>query len=243
VVPTTTNDVAYPVQLRLCNEFAAQRGCSTSDVKTVQSYGPLGGRLGDITSTTNGMEITWTISGSSNGDPASLRISVDGEAAQVVQLPGPGAFSVQRGVTATDFDQNHRIQVWLFDTAPGGRGEDYGELTSQSGPPPPPRVLVGRGAPCQDGTPNPCQRPGETLWGPCTEASCNRIIVHPLDFRSASVDCRVTAAADRRFLFVGEREPNLPTGSPTQVGWFTNGSLVQITCTAGGQSATGAVAW
>lgn len=244
LVPTPSNSTSYPVQLRMCNEDFARVGCTYSDTRTVQSYGPLGGHLADITSTTSGMQISWTISGTSNGDPASLRISVDGGAAEVVDLPGPGAFSMQRSITATDYDQAHRIEVSLFDSSPAGRGEDYVELTSRSGPPPPPQVLVGRGRACQDGTSNPCVRSANDMWGPCEEAACSKLIVHPIDFRTNTVDCRVSQAQDVvRFGFVGESEPNVVTGSPFPVGWFTNGSYIQITCTGGGQTASGAVAW
>ena len=35
-VPTPSNESPSSVQLRMCNELATQRGCSSTDVRTVQ---------------------------------------------------------------------------------------------------------------------------------------------------------------------------------------------------------------
>ncbi len=71
VVPTSTNEGPHQVQLRMCNESAAAGGCSLSDARTAQSYGPLrSSHLRQPTASVNGLNVVWTISGTSNGDAA-----------------------------------------------------------------------------------------------------------------------------------------------------------------------------
>ena len=100
LVRTFGNAAAYPVQLRMCNENAAAVGCSHSDVKTVQSYGPLRDEhLNPVTSVVEGRNVTWTISGTSNGDAGPHRHHDRRRAARRSgPRPRSGAFSFTRTV-------------------------------------------------------------------------------------------------------------------------------------------------
>jgi hypothetical protein len=245
-VPVPGNEQQWPVALRVCNEHAPQ-GCTTSTVQAVQSYGPLSGALDDLApATVNGKTLTWTITGTNNGNPSVLEVSVNGGAPDVFRPGGPGRFSFQKSFTASDYQENATISVRLYDDDPGGRGEDRSSRTDRSGDPPPPQVLVGRGNACNDGDAdlaNNCQRGPGDIWGPCTEASCSKLVIHPINWwKVDKVTCDITNAARLEFRFVGERQ-TVSTGVPTTVDWFTNGSLIEITCTGGGQAASGVVAW
>ena len=125
LVRTGSNDTAYPVVMRMCNEFAAKVGCSTSEQAVVQTYGSLRPEhLNDPTAVVDGLNVTWTITGTSNGDAALIAISIDGGAEEVVAAPGgPGAFQFTRSVTVADYNRRTNIAVRLFDDAPGNRGE------------------------------------------------------------------------------------------------------------------------
>ncbi len=77
-ISTPSNEQPYPVQLRVCNE-KAPAGCTLSAVQNVQSYGRLDGMLSDIGApAVNGKSVTWTVTGSSNGDSAQLAVRVNG---------------------------------------------------------------------------------------------------------------------------------------------------------------------
>ena len=120
-----SNEQPYPVQLRVCNE-KAPAGCTLSGQQNVQSYGRLEGMLNDIGApTVNGKDVTWTVTGSSNGDAGMLVYSINGGAAQTIALSGVGAFSQSITGSTADFAQNIRLEVWLRDNAPAGRGESY----------------------------------------------------------------------------------------------------------------------
>ena len=148
LVNTPSNSTAYPVQMRLCNEKAATVGCSFSDPKAVQTYGPLVNQLNPVTAQVDGLNVTWTISGTSNGDAAFVGVSIDGGAEQAFPQGGPGAFSFARTVTLAEYQKRTDIRVRLYDDNPAGRGESVVAGTSASGPPPPPTVSLSKGERC-----------------------------------------------------------------------------------------------
>ncbi len=195
-VPTPGNERAYPVQLRVCNE-KAPAGCTVSSQQNAQSYGPLGGRLNEIgLAGINGKNVTWTITGTSNGDPAQLGVRINGGAEQVIDLGGVGTFSVPISTTTENYAEGATIEVTLRDPSPGGRGTDYKRRTDVSGQPPPPSVTVVRGPSCSDldGS-NPCQQsPREPL---CIEASCARVklVIRGL-LLGDGLTCKVGNSAD-----------------------------------------------
>lgn len=174
-ISTPGNEQPYVVQLRVCNE-KAPAGCTLSGQQNVQTYGRLDGMLNGIGSpTVDGKTLTWTISGSSNGDPAQLAIRVnDNGSTQLVDLNTVGGFSQTFSTTTNNFDEAVNLFVTLQDPAPAGRGfATQQRIGDRSGPPPQPVIGVSRGASCTDGDvdlENNCwDGPPET---PCTQASC-----------------------------------------------------------------------
>ncbi|WP_210439941.1 Ig-like domain-containing protein [Nocardioides xinjiangensis] len=170
---TPSNEQPYPVQLRVCNEDAPV-GCTLSGQQNVQTYGRLDGMLDDVgPGRVNGRTVTWTITGTSNGNPSIVEVQVDGGAPELFRPGGPGRFSFEKTYTASGYNQNATISVRLYDDDPGGRGEDRSSRTDRSGPPPAPAIGVSRGAACTDGDLDA----GNDCWDgpperPCDTASC-----------------------------------------------------------------------
>jgi hypothetical protein len=190
-VTTPSNQQPYQVQLRVCNEDAPA-GCTLSAVQNVQTYGRLDGMLNDIGApTVYGRDLTWTITGSTNGDPAELAIRINGGPEQVVTLNTVGAFSHPFSATAGDYDVVMRIEVRLRDPAPS-RGEAYQSRADTSGPPPPPSVRIGKAA-CNDtegSTAPDCQQ--NSGQPACTAASCAFVVLQVSGLRlGESVSCEV----------------------------------------------------
>lgn len=173
-IQVQSNEQSYPVQLRVCNE-KAPAGCTLSGQQYVQTYGRLDGMLNDIGEpVVSGKSVTWTITGTSNGDPAQLAIRINGGSAQLVDLGGVGAFSQSFTYTTDAFDAAVRIDVTLQDPSPGGRGQASKGRTDVSGAPPAPGVRIAKD-PCSDaeGSTNPCkQNNGQET---CVEATCARV--------------------------------------------------------------------
>ncbi len=174
LVSTPGNNAPYSVQMRMCNEHAARVGCSTSEPKSVQTYGPLTrAHLNDVSPSVNGLTVTWTISGTSNGDAAAVGIKVDGGVEQVRPQSGPGPFSFTHVVTVDDYNKRTSIEVRLFDDSPANRGQAvvYGQV--DSGDPPPPSFTISKGAQCStaaDAATN-CHSV-DSSGGSCEEPSC-----------------------------------------------------------------------
>lgn len=189
-VPTPGNEQAYPVHLRVCNEDAPV-GCTLSGQQNAQSYGRLDGMLSDIPAPViNGKTLTWTISGSSNGDPGELAIRLNGGAEQVIALSGAGAFNQPYTTTTTNFEENVTISVTLRDSSPGNRGSDSSSRNDTSGSPPAPVVGVGR-SPCNDtaGSEGPaCSIKGNPVG--CTDATCGFLTITTVDM-NRSFGCEI----------------------------------------------------
>jgi len=185
-VPTASNEQPYQVQLRVCNE-KAPAGCTLSAIQTVQTYGPLNNSLNDVaTAAVNGADMTWTISGTSNGNPAELAIKVDGGQETVIPLNGVGGFSVPFSTRARDWEIDVTIEVTLRDPSPGNRGTDYSRNTTRSGPPPPPTVRSFR-SPCNDANSSPlpaCTGKTDLPVVGCQLASCGFLVVMTQDLRN-----------------------------------------------------------
>ncbi|MDT0185546.1 fibronectin type III domain-containing protein [Microbacterium sp. ARD31] len=184
--PVPSNEQPYPVQLRVCNENAPA-GCTLSGQQNVQTYGPLGGMLDDVGApTVNGKSLTWTITGSSNGDPAVLDISVDGRVAQTVNLTGVGRFSQSFTASTANFEQDISLSVTLRDTSPGNRGTDSSSRRDQSGPPPAPAITIARKA-CNDSSDSAAPactfkgNPQGPLLSGCTDATCGFLVIGTTD--------------------------------------------------------------
>ena len=129
-----SNESDYAVSLRVCNENAARVGCRTATPKRCRptdrwrrhtSTGQLPGRR---------THVSWTISGTANGDAAVVGISIDGGAEQFVPQGGRRSFSFTQHRARFDYNTPTNIHVRLFDDNPGGRGEaiDYEQTRSGS---------------------------------------------------------------------------------------------------------------
>jgi hypothetical protein len=198
----------------------------------------------------NGKDLTWTVSGSSNGDPAQLVVRINGGAAQVIDLGSVGSFSLPISATASDYDQDMRIDVTLQDPSPGGRGTSSKSRSDRSGPPPPPVVAVGRGKPCNDDPTygrEACQRGAEDTFRSCTDETCSRIRLGLYGWdnwtSNGKVSCRVVNHPNNWFL--GE-VGTLDVPFEDNVGWYSPGGYVQIACRGnkfGSPEFYGAVQW
>ncbi|WP_374454892.1 Ig-like domain-containing protein [Nocardioides sp.] len=185
-IPVPSNEQPYPIQLRVCNENAPA-GCTLSGQQNVQTYGRLDGMLADVgPAAVNGLNLTWTITGTSNGNPAELAISINGGAEDVIQLGPVGAFSQSYSTTAGGYDTDVSIRVTLRDSNPGNRGSDSSFRTDRSGPPPPPRIHAYR-SPCSD-DPNSqlqaCSVKNPVEGVGCKAAFCGFLVVITEDLRS-----------------------------------------------------------
>lgn len=161
------NDRPYPVQLQVCNEDAPA-GCTVSQPQSVQAYGRLDNMLDDIGApVVNGKSVTWTVTGSSNGDAAQLRYRINGGADQYIDLTDVGTFSRAITGTTADYAQDIKLDVWLQDSAPAGRGGDFASATATSDAPQP-GVAVSQGAHCRDDD----ERADNNCWDPPVKPSC-----------------------------------------------------------------------
>jgi hypothetical protein len=177
-IQVPSNEQPYPVQLRVCNEDAPA-GCTLSAQQGVQSYGRLEGMLNEIPDpVVNGRTITWTVSGSSNGDPAQLAYWFNGVEQPTINLTHVGAFSQSMSITTQDFAEEVRLEVRLRDSSPAGRGESYQDDRATSDVPQPGVSVVKRAA-CRDDDEvleNNCwQGGGPANPPPCERESCGFI--------------------------------------------------------------------
>jgi hypothetical protein len=230
VVSTPGNGTPAQVQLRMCNEFAAQGGCTSSDTKVVQTYGPLrSSHLYSVTPVVNGKDVQWTIRGTSNGDAALLGISVDGGAEQVVSTGTVGEFTIGHGVTVSDYNTRTSIRVRLFDDSPGGRGETTTGADTTSGDPPPPTVSIYKQRSCNDGDANPdndCSNLGALG---CTNDRCGFMGIRVEGARE-NFGCLVTKSTSNQNLY--EYQANMSNGE-TVTDWVFDAGYIEVTCEAG----------
>ena len=184
-----SNEQPYPVQLRVCNE-KAPTGCTLSGVQNVQSYGRLEGMLSGISDpSVSGKTLTWSITGTSNGDPGELAVSINGGAAQVIPLSAVGAFNVPFSTTTADFEEDVSITVTLRDSSPGTRGSDTLSRRDTSGPPPAPAITLSRNA-CSD-DPLKTDVADCSSAPPCLAATCGFLVISTADMTRA-YECVVT---------------------------------------------------
>jgi hypothetical protein len=231
-IPTPGNEQPYAVQLRVCNEDAPV-GCTLSGVQNVQTYGPLSGTPLTIQPSVSGRSVQWTISGSSNGDPAVVAYQVRnrGESASAIQTyrpTGVGAFSFTTpAFNTTNFSQEQEIFVTVYDDAPGNRGEREGSQKATSGPPPAPELAIGRGARCQDDNADQpaCAQPFETK---CTVDSCAYVVL-TVRFADGAPQTRWSCDFDQ---FDPRRDPSGEGNFSDQVPpYYASGDRVSGRCT------------
>ena len=240
------NEQSFAVQLRVCNE-KAPAGCTLSAQQSVQSYGPLAGRLNDIVvAAVNGRDITWNISGTSNGDAAQIAVRVDGGAEQVIDLNGAGTFSVPFSSAAAGYRQYVTIEVTLRDVSPAGRGTAAKVLTTRSGEPPVPSLAVSRGRLCNDGdadTQNNCAQ--VSIMPPCTSTSCGYVHYNVSGFLD-DFRCTVSSPEDPGRWNAQKLDHAAGSSVDEETSWYYGSGTVAVTCTAYGgyqQQVTTSIAW
>ncbi|MBD3924932.1 fibronectin type III domain-containing protein [Nocardioides cavernae] len=227
------NEQPYQVQLRVCNEDAPA-GCTLSGVQNVQTYGRLDGMLNDLGApAVSGKTVTWTVTGSSNGDPAQLVYRINGGGDQVRDLAGVGSFSEAISITTDDFAQDVNLQVWLRDPSPGGRGEAYKSQSARSGVPEP-GVSAGKGLVCNDGDADPGNNCAKGNDPPCDVATCGFVEVTVSGFYE-SVRCGVNNDQfPNRFGSEIDFGPTF-SGSATQLSpWYYPSGNVTVRCVGRG---------
>lgn len=196
VVSTPTNEGPVEVQLRMCNEHAGDGACSHSDVKTGQSYGPLrSSHLGQPSVTSvSGKTIDFSVSGTGNGRPVRLAVSVVGDGGRVyletVRDVGPAQFTTGFSAQTQSFEEDVRIFAQISD--PGvPRGQAESSTTSQSGTAPAPVITLSR-QPCSDDGASGLPRcDGSALGGQCTDAKCGFLVITTTDM-NRSYTCTIS---------------------------------------------------
>jgi hypothetical protein len=231
-VPVPSNEQPFQVQLRVCNE-KAPAGCTLSGPQNVQSYGPLSGMLNEISlAGVNGKDITWNITGTSNGDAAQLAIRIDGGAEQVVNLTGTGAFSQPISTTTQDYKQNSTIEVTLRDASPGGRGSAYQRRTDASGDPPAPSLTVRRGGSCNDGDTDSDNNCAKNVVQPvCDQASCGYVHYNVSGFLD-DFRCSVSSPEAPGRWFGQSLSHRAGEVVDQETPWYYGSGTVTVTCTA-----------
>ncbi|HEY0643342.1 MAG TPA: fibronectin type III domain-containing protein, partial [Nocardioides sp.] len=241
------NEGPFQVQLRVCNE-KAPAGCTLSGQQNVQSYGSLNGMLDDIGNpVVNGKNITWTVTGTSNGNPAELVYSIDGGPDQVINLPAVGGFSQQISTTTDDYVKRASISVTLRDSSPAGRGEDRTSRSDWSGAPSP-GVGVSKGTSCRDDdadASNNCSKGGPNDPPACQSANCAFVSFSATGFYenfTCSVSTNGISYAWRSYSYG-------PTGTGQLIEedteWFAPAGAT-VTCTGTGvfgRQASGSATW
>ncbi|HEV2796303.1 MAG TPA: fibronectin type III domain-containing protein, partial [Nocardioides sp.] len=240
-IQVPSNDQPYPVQLRVCNE-KAPAGCTLSGQQNVQSYGRLDGMLAEIgAAQVNGKSVTWSVNGSSNGDAAQLHYRIDGGAEQVLDLTETGAFTRAISTTTADFAQDTRLEVWLRDSSPGGRGEAYRSSNATSGVPVP-GVSFTRLEErfCTDGDNDSGNNCYDDKGGPNGNPACDKQGCRFISFAVSSFYRDFTCSVRMTWTgYSGWQSYSFKAtgaGQATQdTGWYApNGGGATITCTSGG---------
>ncbi|WP_185994692.1 fibronectin type III domain-containing protein [Nocardioides campestrisoli] len=231
-VTLPSNTTTHKVVLQLCNE---QDKCSTSNPQDAQSYGPLTNEMVRVTPSVVGDSVQWAVQGNSNGNPGKLAIVVYDTSEfdprvveqRTVDLGGYGAgqFDYQLPPVKIGWRGASRIDVTLFDDAPGGRGEGSATGTAATPDPPPPSIRIYK-VECSDaeGSTNPCGGTGVTQ---CTGQGCGFVAVEITGFLTP-YDCSVMRPGlfDPDIVHTFSRQGNINERTP----YFFRSGKVMVEC-------------
>ncbi|MFS0912110.1 Ig-like domain-containing protein [Microbacterium sp. 179-I 3D2 NHS] len=143
------------------------------------------------------VELSWNANGSDNGRRITLvQISIDGGGWQDVGM------SNSRTV-GNGYNEDHSIRVRAQDAA--GQWTDVASASARSGPPPPPRAWVTRGAPVSNSQ--------------CSDGTCAYFVVNTSDFPGGtySVSCNSTVPGNAPFT---TSTRSIPSNGSVQLGCF-----------------------
>jgi hypothetical protein len=179
----------------VCNE-KAPAGCTLSGVVNVQTFGPLQpDHITSIQPIPDGQRMSWVVSGTSNGRPATLTVSSP-DRNQTFQVPA-GQWSVQTQNLDLGFRHSERVTVTLADPA-NGRGPVNRTADGATAEPPQPEIVIYRGEQCSTRADRPAEVPdcGSRGWtgDTCEDDNCAFIIFSVRGFLS-----RYTCTIQRRF--------------------------------------------
>jgi hypothetical protein len=221
-VSMPSDGAVYNLSLQVCNE----QTCGTpSQVRTLQTYGPVGvGNLG-TTDTATRVECRWPV------NPNGLRTTVYiGGSNRGTIGPGEGTQTVSYEKTGYDQSLDCDLRV----VTEGGVRPDV----TRSGPtlttdPQPPTVTINQGAHCNDGNSLPdCNTGGGGI--DCLHASCARIHISSSNVPSGSMSCTIHSEEDSNGWGSGTFNANSSYDTPRYYGY--PGRWIYIRCTAGGQT-------
>jgi len=180
-----------------------------------------------------------------------LVYTINGGTAQTIGLSGVGAFSQSITGSTADFAQNIRLDVWLRDNAPAGRGEAYKRSDARSGAPDPGvsvRRIPSPGGDCNDGddqNANNCKPNGNNNLPVCDTSQCARIEFTVNGFYE-NFECRLSGTGiDDSAWAVQTGSTFGGTATFTPPNWYGKGSAT-VSCTgtgAFGKQSSGFATW
>jgi hypothetical protein len=228
----------------MCNEFAAQGGCTSSDVKTTQTYGPLrSSHIYSKTPVVEGKSISWIIEGTSNGDAAIIDFQAQGGPVQTIRLQSAGAFRIQTAPVATaDYNERQSMAFTLYDDAPAGRGEFRDGATAESGDPPPPTLNLFKGTACSDNDDDaaPDCQSNIILDPACDGPTCARLHFTTAGWTS-NFSCTISQSSTWNFR--GESRSFDSADGVKTTDWYFGSGYVQLTCRSNKQEVTSGISW
>ncbi|WP_151084475.1 Ig-like domain-containing protein [Nocardioides cynanchi] len=250
-ITVADDDHSFAISLRVCNEF--NRCSTTGGSQSVQPYGPLrDSAITNFTPVASGPNVTYQITGDTNGRPADLVLTHGDGSQQVWHLPA-GPFTVTSDPATVGYDRSEQARLAMSDPQ-GGRGTANAQVRGQAASPPQAHVSVSRGSLCNDGNGSgepSCQQRGSDPR--CTDPSCGHVQFSLDSFvdengAPAQATCSLSAADGALWGWLGHiwtvsngtsEFPDAYYGSP--------GNTVTVTCsdTTGnqGQRATSTFQW
>jgi hypothetical protein len=245
-ITVADDDHVFAISLRVCNEF--NRCSTTAGSQSVQAYGPLrDSAITTFTPIANGPDVSYQITGDTNGRPADLVLTHGDGSQQTWRLPA-GPFSVTSDPINLGYDRSEQARLAMSDPQVN-RGTANSRVQGQTASPPQGHVSVSRGTLCNDaGGANPCRQRG--FEPPCTDASCGFVVLTLDTFvdehgNPTSATCRLSA--NDRPDWIG-RTWSVGNGT-TQLDAYYGSPGIQVTavCTdstgQNGQTASGSISW
>jgi large repetitive protein len=246
VITVPDDDHVYAVSLRVCNEFDR---CSQSSAQSVQAYGPLRGAITGISANPNGPDMSYTITGNTNGRSAVLRVDrgADGSIDETIPLSS-GPFTTQTQNENIGYDRTEQVRVTIVDPNLD-RGTDSVRASGTAGSPPQAHVTIGRGSLCNDSPGSNAPRCGQGGDPNCTDPSCGFVQLTLDSFvdefgNPNDATCRPAPPYRFEWNWQPGRSWSLGGGTTQLDAYFgTPGAELDVTCQDDDQTATGAFTW
>jgi hypothetical protein len=220
----------------------------------VQAYGPLRNAIASVTANPDGPNMSYTISGNTNGRPAVLTVNRGlGFPDEQISLPA-GPFTRQTQVENIGYDSVEQVVVTIRDPDID-RGSDVQRQSGTGASPPQAHVSIARGSLCNDaigsGEP-PCQQRGADPR--CIDATCGHVQLTLDSFvddhgNPTDATCQLSAPDAARWGWLGRtwRVGSGTTDLDAPGYYGSPGNTIGVTCTDGtgraGQSASGSFTW